>query len=908
MQEVSKKWADMLSDQRCRKEHRVDINGRSYTSADIVQLGIGGELYPEDTVSVGGTCAREIELTLRDPGDISRAARMDVYTRLVVDGETSEWIPKGVFRIATRQADATQNTLAINGFDRMLEAEQPFTVQGAWNWPMPMNQVADHIMEQLGWELDDRTVVTDRYTMELPVNGETCRDMLGWIAAASGGNWTITDQGKARLIRLRDAPETSILVEEYGRFIRFGDNLIKIGPMDDVTLDDLKDTTYIGKRASQVTVGMRHRPVTQVALSVSEEAGWVVGTDDGECIDVYCPDGTLQMANDLLAYLQGYEYQPVMATEAMIDPAAEMGDGATIENVFATIASMDVTFDALYSADIGAPGKSELESEYGEVEGPITKKFERQGDALRVQITKTEEFLTTKIQNTEEGLTSTIEQTAAGLRRDFEAADQGLSTTIEETAKGIRQTITDTKNDLSTTIETTASGIRKDFEAADTELGKRTTTIEETIDGITVSGEGGTTYIKPGAIQANSITGSMIKGGTITADDIETGSITASCLSFSVYDQSQTKSEIQSQITALKNGLTLTVTNNRENTSATLQLLDNKIELDSAEINLTGLVTVNALQTSGGGVTINGDNITAGKISGSLINGEGLNIADKFIVSDGNITIKNCSITLQDSSVTGGMLKDDSVTTSKINDGAVNADCIASDAVTSTKIAAGAVTAGKINAKGLRIGPSDDDIQFEVTETGQVNIKGNVKISGSISWDNVTGTSSVTNGITSAQNAASAAQSTANSASTAATKAANDVAALAGGTYKPPSFTFISEKQISSPTIIGGTIQGTQFYGDWFTVNSSGGGFNVKVKRSADSYIDCLYMQAGIYDSIPTATIRAPIMHIGSSSQRTITYLDGAVYLTGNIYFNDDANVSGIPATAIDGNITAVFA
>lgn len=758
MQEVSKKWADMLSDQRCRKEHRVDINGHSYTHANIVQLGIGGELYPEDTVSVGGTCAREIELTLRDPGDIPRAAKMEVFTRLVVDDETSEWIPKGVFRIATRQADATQNTLSINGFDRMLEAEQPFAVQGAWDWPMPMNQVADHIMEQLGWELDDRTVVTDRYTMELPVNGETCRDMLGWIAAASGGNWTITDQGKARLIRLRDAPETSILVEEYGRFIKFGDNLIKIGPMDDVTLDDLKDTTYIGKRASQVTVGMRHRPVTQVALSVSEEAGWVVGTDDGECIDVYCPDGTLQMANDLLAYLQGYEYQPVMATEAMIDPAAEMGDGATIENVFATIASMDVTFDALYSADIGAPGKSELESEYGEVEGPITKKFERQGDALRVQITKTEESLTTKIE--------------------------------------------DTEKQLSTTITETASGIRKDFEAADAELGKRTTTIEETIDGITVSGEQGETFIAPGAIKTGTITGDMIAAGTITADDIKAGSITTGCLNFTVYDQSQTNAQIESQINALKNGLELTVTNNSSNTAATLRLMDGAVELDAASINLTGLVTIDALQTSGGGVTINGDNITAGTIKGEYIDGKNLNIADKFVVDDyGNITIKNCSITLQDSSV--------------------DSDMLANNAVTEYKIADGAVKADKIDARGLSIGSASKPNQFVVDEWGNVTIGGDVTINGSISWSQVTGTSGLTDDISTAKSDASTAKTDASTANT-------DLQALAKGNYTKAGIagsTFISGKVISSAEIRGAefkNLDGTglfkvQTYNDFVT-------------------------------------------------------------------------------------------
>ena len=666
---------------------------------------------------------------------------------------------------------------------------------------------------------------------------------------------------------------------------------------------------YIGGDNTGVTDNGRMRPITGIRFITGDESEIFVGDESGTVLEQECPHATMAMAEAALQRLKGYEYQMATVDEAGLDPAAEPGDGITAGGTYFALSR--VSDDGGGFPTVEATGEAEMEDEYPtQGDGPLTRYLKREIRGAYTVIERTDTSIRLLVEDTEKGLSSTIEQTAAGLRRDFEAADQGLSTTIEETAKGIRQTITDTKNDLSTTIETTASGIRKDFEAADTELGKRTTTIEETIDGITVSGEGGTTYIKPGAIQANSITGSMIKGGTITADDIETGSITASCLSFSVYDQSQTKSEIQSQITALKNGLTLTVTNNRENTSATLQLLDNKIELDSAEINLTGLVTVNALQTSGGGVTINGDNITAGKISGSLINGEGLNIADKFIVSDGNITIKNCSITLQDSSVTGGMLKDDSVTTSKINDGAVNADCIASDAVTSTKIAAGAVTAGKINAKGLRIGPSDDDIQFEVTETGQVNIKGNVKISGSISWDNVTGTSGLTNDINTAKSDASTAKTDAGTAKTDAGAAKENVRKLAIGEYTPTlsygETTFISAKQISTPTIIGGTIQGTEFIGEWFNVKTeSGGGFKISAKNTDNKYYD-IFTVSGSFEGwgTPRVSINAPYADIGVGDPQ-LYIRPTNLYLISNVSIGSD--YSGQKNTTLFENTNIKF-
>jgi hypothetical protein len=44
------------------------------------------------------------------------------------------------------------------------------------------------------------------------------------IAAAHGGNWVITDEGKLRLIPLGSAPaETNNLVTEHGDTITFGE-------------------------------------------------------------------------------------------------------------------------------------------------------------------------------------------------------------------------------------------------------------------------------------------------------------------------------------------------------------------------------------------------------------------------------------------------------------------------------------------------------------------------------------------------------------------------------------------------------------------------------------------------------------------------------------------------------------
>lgn len=651
MQSVSKLYTTLLSDPQCRKEHQVTIAGTVYGGSGYVTCETAHPLFAQDTISVGGTCAAEIDLVIRDPQDIPKAALMHLDTRVTANGQASEWIPKGDYHVDTRQQDNASNTLTIHGFDRMIETEQPFKLNDRWTWPMPDDEVVQHICEQCSMELDERTVIRHDYTMSMPVNA-TCRDILSWIGAAHGGNWIMTDAGKLRLIRLRDAVETSILVEEYGRFIQFGDTLIQIGPMDtkNINADSLKDNTNVGRRAAQITVSLKHKPVTKVVVSTSDETGFEAGTDEGETIYAYCPDGTQQMANDLLAYLGGYEYQPMQATDALLDPAAELGDGVTIENVYAILANVDITHDALYSADIGAPTQHETESEYGQFEGPATKEFKRQVREVGISIGKSLDALTVTV------------------------------------------------NDID----------------------GRTTTIETTIDGITVTGEGGTTYIKPDSIETGSITGDKIKAGSINGDRIEAGTIT-------------------------------------------------------------------------------GNEIKAGSIGTDELNSKYLNIGDgKFVVDDGNITISGCDITLKDYSISGMKLETD----------AVDNRCIGKDAVKSDQIYNGAVTAKKINARGLRIGPSDNDIQFEVTEEGQVNIKGNVKIAGSISWENVTGTDGIEKDI-------STAKTDAGNAKTAAEGAAGDVKKLANGTFTQPGVdvetTFISNKQIRSAEILGAKIRGGEF-------------------------------------------------------------------------------------------------
>lgn len=71
-----------------------------------------------------------------------------------------------------------------------------------------------------------------------------------------------------------------------------------------------------------------------------------------------------QVANNILAAVQGYAYKPFSAAGAIMDPAAEIGDGVSVDEVYSVLADIETTFSPLMSANIGAPEDGSIDHEY----------------------------------------------------------------------------------------------------------------------------------------------------------------------------------------------------------------------------------------------------------------------------------------------------------------------------------------------------------------------------------------------------------------------------------------------------------------------------------------------------------------------------------------------------------------
>lgn len=87
----------------------------------------------------------------------------------------------------------------------------------------------------------------------------------------------------------------------------------------------------------------------------------------GRCLEGNCPmvhpDSRQAAADDVLAKVIGYRYQPYAAGRVSINPAVELGDAMTAFGVYGGIYEQKQTFGRLMVSDIGAPGQADLDYE-----------------------------------------------------------------------------------------------------------------------------------------------------------------------------------------------------------------------------------------------------------------------------------------------------------------------------------------------------------------------------------------------------------------------------------------------------------------------------------------------------------------------------------------------------------------
>ena len=223
MQEVSELYKRLRQDPGVWKEIKIEVGGETYGEDRIIELRIFGGLFMEGTLCVGSAVSKQIVLVIREPGDIPRMAELKPYYRLVKGEEASEWVQKGIYYINTREPENAENTLRIEGFDGMMKSEIIWEPDQTLIFPMSQRAAALHIAGLMGVELENPEDIREDYYVDYPANEYTQRNILQFIAAAHGGNFTVTDQGNLRLVQINMLePETDYLVTETGSAILIG--------------------------------------------------------------------------------------------------------------------------------------------------------------------------------------------------------------------------------------------------------------------------------------------------------------------------------------------------------------------------------------------------------------------------------------------------------------------------------------------------------------------------------------------------------------------------------------------------------------------------------------------------------------------------------------------------------------
>ena len=138
----------------------------------------------------------------------------------------------------------------------------------------------------------------------------------------------------------------------------------------------MSDVISVARRVTSVDVSPQFDNYSKVIIHVSDETAYEVGNDTGRTLEIDNPFGTQQMAEDILASLTGYQYQPYDAQGALLDPAAEIGDAVNMRGAYGGIYTRERTFGRLMKADVSAPHDEEINHEY-QYESPERREFSR---------------------------------------------------------------------------------------------------------------------------------------------------------------------------------------------------------------------------------------------------------------------------------------------------------------------------------------------------------------------------------------------------------------------------------------------------------------------------------------------------------------------------------------------------
>jgi len=235
--------------------------------------------------------------------------------------------------------------------------------------------------------------------------------------------------------------------------------------LSNVNIGTKMRTLDVGQKQAAYTGVIVHAGQTEDGQSID----YSVGNDTGSVLEVTVPNGTLALAYMLLdkLKLRGFRYQPFEADGAIADPAIEIGDNITANNVPSIVMGIQTNHSRLMASTLKAPNDEEVNHEW-KYEPRSERQFKRESAYTRSRLTINETEISAEVvraTDAENVLSGRITVASDAITAEViraTAAEGTLRSSIQINAESISSEVTRATNaegSLSTRITQNATDI-----------------------------------------------------------------------------------------------------------------------------------------------------------------------------------------------------------------------------------------------------------------------------------------------------------------------------------------------------------------------------------------------------------------------------------------------------------------
>ena len=414
MKNVSQLYKDIKATKGSFYEARIVQGNKTYGLDKIVSLKIFPSLVGDaNGIAIGNACSAQCELKLLESSaNWERMALFDVEVRITKEdkSQSSEWLKLGTFYTDERSED-TYGQLTIIAYDGMLLTEQYWTDKIPEeslpsSFPITAKAFCDMLEGQNLIQVDSRTTLDDSVAFIGLDTTSTIRDKLKDIASAHGSNWVVTSEGKLRLVPFANMVDGSAAIA--------GIAIVGISVVGDgqIEIDSNIDYAFLGMDVKTFDSSPALPQVTSAVLETEAGNHDTAGNANGYRLKGNCQFSATGVASLALNNAQGYVYKPFSATEALLDPCAEVGDLVVINGRSYQMMNIEWNICQKPTATINAPYEQEVDHEYTII-SPNAKAYRK---SLQATDEKLEAYPTTvemqsAITQTEQSITAAVSAT-----------------------------------------------------------------------------------------------------------------------------------------------------------------------------------------------------------------------------------------------------------------------------------------------------------------------------------------------------------------------------------------------------------------------------------------------------------------------------------------------------------------